>query len=158
MKAGRLRWIMNLWPPFLASGIRVLEISEDWREARVVLRNRWYNRNYVGVHFGGNLFSMTDPFWMLLIRECLGTDYVVWDSAAEIRFIAPGRREVFAHFKVTDEVLDEIRAATADGDKHLRWFDIPVDTADGQAIAHVRKQLYVRRKRSTPPVTTPDSG
>ena len=36
--------------------------AEDYRHARVELRQRWYNRNYVGTHFGGSLFAMTDPF------------------------------------------------------------------------------------------------
>lgn len=68
----RLRRMINLWPPFLFTGIRVLDIGADWRSARVRLRKRWYNSNYVGVHFGGSLFAMTDPFWMILVKECLG--------------------------------------------------------------------------------------
>ena len=35
---------------------------------------------------------MTDPFWMILVKECLGREYLVWDKAAEIEFVAPGRR------------------------------------------------------------------
>lgn len=139
--------MMNLWPPFVFSGIRVLEIGADWRRARVVLRRRWYNRNYVNSHFGGSLFAMTDAFWMILVMECLGRDYIVWDKAAEIEFVAPGREDVFAEFKVEESALEEIRVATANGDKFLRWFQVEVKTASGEIIARVRKQLYVRRKR-----------
>ena len=147
MKPARLRRLMNLWPPLFFSGIRVLEIGADWRSARAVLRRRWYNRNYVGVHFGGSLFAMTDPFWMILVKECLGRGYLVWDKAAEIEFVAPGRADVFAEFVLDDALLDELRAATADGAKHLRWFAVDVKTASGDVVARVRKQLYVRRKR-----------
>jgi acyl-coenzyme A thioesterase PaaI-like protein len=141
-----LRRLMNLWPPLLFSGIRVLEVSADWRRARVVLRKRGYNRNFVGTHFGGSLFAMTDPFWMILTMQCLGHDYIVWDKAAEIEFVAPGRSDVFADFEITEALLDEIRAATASGEKYLRWFDTEVRTAQGELIARVRKQLYVKRK------------
>lgn len=147
-KTRRLRWFMNLWPPLLFSGIRALAISDDWHHARVVLRRRWYNRNYVGTHFGGSLFAMTDPFWMILVLECLGRDYIVWDKAAEIEFVAPGRGDVFADFTVEDAVLDEIRAAAADGGKVLRWFEVAVRSPQGEVIARVRKQLYIRRKRA----------
>jgi acyl-coenzyme A thioesterase PaaI-like protein len=143
----RLRRLMNLWPPFLFSGIRVLDIAEDWRSARVVLRMRWYNRNYVGTHFGGSLFAMTDPYWMILVMECLGRDYIVWDKAADIEFVAPGRGDVFADFVVEEAALEEIRAATASGDKYLRWFPIDVRNGAGEVVARVRKQLYIRRKR-----------
>jgi acyl-coenzyme A thioesterase PaaI-like protein len=144
----RLRRLMNLWPPFLFSGIRVLDIAEDWRSARVILRMRWYNRNYVGTHFGGSLFAMTDPYWMILVMECLGRDYIVWDKAADIEFVAPGRGQVTADFIVEEAALEEIRAATANGDKYLRWFPIDVRNDSGEVIARVRKQLYIRRKRS----------
>jgi acyl-coenzyme A thioesterase PaaI-like protein len=143
----RLRRLMNLWPPFLFSGIRVLDIAEDWRSARVILRMRWYNRNYVGTHFGGSLFAMTDPYWMILVMECLGRDFIVWDKAADIEFVAPGRGDVFADFLVEEAALEEIRAATANGDKYLRWFPIDVRNGSGEVVARVRKQLYIRRKR-----------
>ena len=144
----RLRRVFNLWPPFLFAGIRVAEIAPDWRYARVRLKLAWYNRNYVRTQYGGNLFSMTDPFWMILVMECLGRDYIVWDKAGAIDFVAPGREDVYAEFRVEDTVLDEIRAATANGEKTLRWFETEVKTASGDVVARVRKQLYVRRKAS----------
>ena len=147
MTPSRLKLWVNWWPPFLFGGVRVLEISRDWRRARVQLKLRWYNRNYVGTQFGGLLFAMTDPFWMIMVMECLGSDYVVWDKAAEIEFVAPGRSDVFADFQVLDEDLAELRAAAAGGSKVLRWFAVDVRAADGSLVARVRKQLYVRLKR-----------
>ena len=146
LNARALRRILNLWPPFLFSGIRVAEIADDWRHARVELRMRPWNRNYVGTHFGGSLFAMTDPFWMVLVMHALGRDYIVWDKAGEIEFIKPGRGTVSARFDLDDGVLDAIRSATAEGDKHLRWFETDVVDAAGDPVARVRKQLYVRRK------------
>jgi acyl-coenzyme A thioesterase PaaI-like protein len=145
----RLRRVMNLWPPFLFSGIRVEEIGADWRYARVRLKLRWYNRNYVKTQFGGALFSMVDPFWMILTLEALGRDYIVWDKAGEIEFIAPGRADVIAEIRLDDAYLDELRAATANGEKYLRWCETQIKTADGELIARMRKQIYVRRKQKS---------
>lgn len=146
--ARTLRRALNLWPPFLFNGMRVLEWSDDWRRARVRLKLTWYNRNFVGTQFGGNLFSMTDPFWMIMTMQALGRDYIVWDKAGEIEFVAPGREAVYAEFHLDDGALDEIRAATANGEKYLRWFETRVATAGGEVVARLRKQIYVRRKRS----------
>jgi len=66
-----LRWGMNVWPPYLGAGIHVRSISGDWSEAVVELRARLLNRNYVGTHFGGSLFAMTDPFYALLLGQPL---------------------------------------------------------------------------------------
>jgi acyl-coenzyme A thioesterase PaaI-like protein len=148
MKASRLRHFMNLWPPFLFSGIHVARISDDFRHVRVELRQRWYNRNYVGTHFGGSLFAMTDPFWMIMVLRRLGRDYLVWDQAADIRFVKPGRGKVSVEFDLDEAVLDEIRAAASGGEKVLRWFEMDVRDGAGDVVARVRKQVYVRRKRT----------
>ena len=146
MRASTFRRLLNLWPPFLFNSIRVQHVAEDWSEARVVLRLRPWNRNYVRTQFGGNLFAMTDPFWMLLVMHQLGREYFVWDKAGAIDFVAPGRADVYARFKLEPALVDELRAAAASGEKVLRWFETDVMTADGEVVARVRKQLYVRLK------------
>jgi len=153
MKAARLRRVLNLYPPFLFAGIRVERVDDDFRYARVRLKLRWYNRNYVGTQFGGNLFSMTDPFWMIMTMQNLGRDYVVWDKAAEIDFVAPGREDVFAEFRLDPAVLDTMRAATEGGEKYLHWYETEVKTAAGELVARLRKQVYVRRKRRDAPAS-----
>jgi acyl-coenzyme A thioesterase PaaI-like protein len=107
---------------------------------------RPWNRNYVGTHFGGSLFAMTDPFWMLMVLHHLGRDHYVWDKAAEIEFVKPGRGTVQTSFTLDDGLLEALRAEAAGGAKVLRWFDNDVVDAQGEVVARVRKQLYVRRK------------
>jgi acyl-coenzyme A thioesterase PaaI-like protein len=147
MTPARLRWLFRVWPPYLFSGIRVTHLADDWSRARVELRARWYNRNYVGTHFGGSLFAMTDPFWMILLIRRLGPGYRVWDKAADIEFVKPGRGTVVAEFVLDEATVADIRAATEGGDKHLRWFETAVVDAQGEVVARVRKQVYVRRAR-----------
>jgi hypothetical protein len=146
MRASTFRRLLNLWPPFLINAIRVQSLSADYSKANVVLRLRPWNRNYVRSQFGGNLFAMVDPFWMLLAMNQLGPDYYVWDKAGTIEFVAPGYEDVYAHFELEPAIVDELRAAAAGGEKVLRWFETEVKTASGAVIARVRKQLYVRLK------------
>jgi acyl-coenzyme A thioesterase PaaI-like protein len=146
MRASTLRRLMNLWPPFLFNGIRVKHIAPDWSTVSVQLRLRFWNRNYVRTQFGGNLFSMTDPMWMIMVMHSLGRNYYVWDKSATIEFVAPAKEDVFAHFVLSPSVLDELRSAAADGSKVLPWFEVDVKTAAGAVVARVRKQLYVRLK------------
>src|SRR5690606_3003950 len=126
------RRLVNLWPPLLFAGIQVTHISEDFRRVDVALKLRWYNRNNVGTQFGGSLFSMTDPWYMLMLMHNLGSDYYVWDKQADIEFIAPGRGKVSAHFHLDDEALARIRANTANGEKYLPCFTIDVVDGDHQ--------------------------
>jgi len=107
----------------------------------------WYNTNYVRTHFGGSLYSMVDPMYMLLLMRRLGNDYIVWDKSASIDFIRPGKGKVMARFELTDERVEEIRAATANGDKMLPEWDVDIVDESGELVARVHKVLYVRRKK-----------
>ncbi|MGY6553228.1 MAG: DUF4442 domain-containing protein [Wenzhouxiangella sp.] len=148
MKAPYLRWLMNVWPPFRFAGIRVREIANDFRYARVELRMGLTNRNYVNVHFGGSLFAMADPFYMLMYMKNLGPDFVVWDKAAEIDFVRPGRGRVTAEFRLDEADLERARAETADGERLLVTHPVKVVDAEGVLVASIQRTIYIRRKHS----------
>lgn len=147
----RMRRGMNLYPPYLFSGIRIDSISEDWRHCRARIVLRWYNRNAVGTIFGGTLFAVTDGPWALMLMQLLGPDYYVWDRAAEIRYISPGRGTVFTDFVIPPETEREIRAAAASGEKVEPWFENEIRDASGIVVAQARRQLYVRLKKRARP-------
>ncbi|MDR3607808.1 MAG: DUF4442 domain-containing protein [Oligoflexia bacterium] len=142
-----MRFFFNIYPPYFGSGIKVEKIASDYKYLRVALKLRFYNRNYVGTQFGGSIYSMTDPHFMFLLINNLGSDYVVWDKAARIEFVKPGRAHLIAEFRINDELLATIKEKTKTGEKYV--FDLPVTVHDinGQVIAEVFKTLYVRRKR-----------
>lgn len=148
LKAGVFRRLVNLWPPLLFSGIRARVIRDDYRYIEATMKLRWYNRNYVGVHFGGSLFAMTDPWYMLMLMHNLGSDYYVWDKRGTIEFIAPGRGEVRASFHIDEAILEEIRERTASGEKYLPEFHIDIRDEQEQVVARVHRVLYVRQKRA----------
>lgn len=139
--------LMNLYPPYLGAGIRVAEMSDDRRYVRVEMTLRFYNRNYVGTHYGGSLFSMCDPFYMLMVLENLGPDYVVWDRRSTIEFKKPGRGRVRAEFVLTPERIEEIRKQAATGEKVEPQFAVDILDEEDEVVATVDKTLYVRRKR-----------
>lgn len=143
----RLRNLLRIYPPFIGAGIRVARISPDMREIDVELRQHWWNENYVGTHYGGSLYSMTDPFYMLMLMHNLGKDYIVWDKAATIRFRKPGKGPVRAQFRLTEAQIEEVRARLEQEDKIEPTFVVEVRDEAGEVVAEVEKLLYIRRKR-----------
>ena len=136
--------MINFYPPLLGAGIRSQVIDE--RTIRVEMKLTALNRNIVGVHFGGSLYAMCDPWFMLILMRALGTEYIVWDKAASIQFLKPGRGTVTATFHIPQERIDEIRLAADGGQKIEPTFTVDVLDAQGEAIARVEKLLYVRKK------------
>lgn len=140
-----MRRFMNCWPPFLGAGIRVKRLQSDWKEIDVEMKLRRWNANYVGTHYGGSLYSMTDPFFMLMLIENLGRGYIVWDKSASIRFKKPGKGTVSASFRLSDLQIQEIREALTTQDKIDRMFLVEVKDESGTIVAEVQKQIHVRR-------------
>ncbi|HSN86981.1 MAG TPA: DUF4442 domain-containing protein [Thermoanaerobaculia bacterium] len=140
------RWLirlLNLYPPYLGAGVRV-KASPDLRTFDVRMKLRWWNRNYVGTQFGGSLYTMCDPFYMLILIEALGRGYVVWDKAATIRFRRPGTGAVRATFHIPEERIREIREAADRGEKVEPVFTVEIRDDKGEVIAEVEKLLYIR--------------
>lgn len=142
-----LRLGLNLYPPYLGTGITVTEIADDLRSIRVKMPLTCYNRNYVGTHFGGSLYAMCDPFFMLMVLKNIGNDYVVWDKEARIRFVRPGRGTVQAHFRLTGDELDALRRAADREGRAEQVFSVDVTDTKNRVVARVDKRIYVRRKR-----------
>jgi hypothetical protein len=138
--------LINWWPPLWGAGIRVESISEGFHTIRVALKMRWYNKNIVGVHYGGSLYSMCDPWYMLQMMELLGRDFVVWDKAASIRFKKPGMGTLRAEFHIGPEQVKEIKATMQVKEKHDFVFNVSVHNANGEVVAEVEKVVYVRWK------------
>jgi acyl-coenzyme A thioesterase PaaI-like protein len=146
-----LRLALNWWSPFRGAGIRVRHIGPGLRSVTVEMRLRPSNRTDGGAHFGGSLYAMTDPFFAMMVRANLGDDYLVWDKAGAIEYVAPGRGSVWARLELSDADLEHIRRMTAAGDKHLHLFRIDIKDDEGMVVARVEKMVYVRRRREGVP-------
>ena len=142
-----LRWKFNLFPAYRGTGARITYIAGDYREVRVRLPLSWRSRNYVGTIFGGSLYGAVDPVYMIMLIKLLGPEYIVWDKAAGIRFLKPGRGTLYATFRIGEEELQSIRKATESGPVDRTY---NVELVDAGSVSHVAvtKTIYVRRKGS----------
>ena len=151
------KWLLyrfiNFWPPYLGSGIRVTRLALDEGVVEVELKFKWWNHNYVGTQYGGSLYSMCDPFFMLILMEHLGSRFIVWDKSASIRFRSPGRGPVRARFEIPLEQIERIRDEALREGKSEPVFVTQVVDGAGQVIAEVEKLVHVKkdRKKKAPP-------
>lgn len=137
---------INLYPPLLGMGIRVRSVNDDSTRFEVQLKSTWYNRNLFGTHFGGALYTMSDPFYVFIVILNLGRDYIVWDQSAAIRFLRPARGTITGVFEITPARLLEMRAKVDRLGKQAFTFETRLLDAAGEAVAEVTKTVHVRRK------------
>lgn len=143
----RFKWMLNLYPPYIGAGIKVKQISSDWKQMIICMKLRWYNRNAVGSHFGGSLYSMIDPHLMLMLMQLLGRNYIIWDKSAEIEYISAARTQVTAKINLFDADIEKILKRTESGDKYLPSFEIAITDENNQLVARVKKTLYIKKKK-----------
>ena len=149
MKSLRLflfRMMFNLYPPYIGAGIHITHISPDYKTFDVRMKLRVYNKNYFGTHFGGSLYSMCDPFFTIILIKNLGSEYIVWDKHASIRFKKPGRNTINARFHIPKERIHEIQHLADMNGKTEPVFMVDLIDDDNTVIAQVEKTVYVRRK------------
>lgn len=138
--------LINFYPPYIGAGISIKEINEDYTSITVQMKMRWWNRNLVGTHFGGSLYSMCDPFYMFILIQNLGKNYIVWDKAASIEFKKPGLKTVFANFSISKEEINTIKEKVDVEGKGNFTFYTEVLNEQKETIAKVEKVVYVRKK------------
>ncbi|QIA63916.1 DUF4442 domain-containing protein [Vibrio astriarenae] len=145
-KPNVVRFALNIWPPFWGAGIKIISISDDFRQVKMRLKLRWWNKNANRTQYGGSMFSLTDPVYALMLMGILGPKYYVWDKEASINFIKPGGTDLYADFELSQQQLDEIWALTSTGEKCFPEFVVHVKDRSGEVVAEVERKLYIRKK------------
>lgn len=139
--------MVNHFAPFSGAGISLDKIDLKNYHIRVKMPLTRKNKNIVGVHFGGSLYSMVDPFFMTLLMYHLGSEYIVWDKAASIEFLTPGRSTVYADIRIDAQEIQTILSLSDQYAPVYRNYIVNIIDESGLRIAEVHKTVYVRRKK-----------
>jgi hypothetical protein len=137
---------INWYPPYLFSGIKVVDYNEEFTYFKTQLKLTWWNRNLVGTAFGGSLYAMCDPFFMFILMINLGREYIVWDKTAFIDFKSPGKGLVFAEFQLSQSEIQRIKEEVDQKGKGVFEFPCEVRSKSGELVASLVKGVYVRKK------------
>ena len=137
---------VSLYPPYLGAGIKLKSVNEDFTRFKVQMKMHWYNRNIFGTHFGGSLYAMSDPFFVFIVMNFLGKEYIVWDKSAKINFKKPGKGTVEAVFEISNDKLSELKKDADEKGKNTYIFTTEITNSDNETIAVVEKEIYVKKK------------
>ena len=138
--------LLSYWPPYFFAGISVLSINKEFTKIVVQMKQRPWNTNYVGSHFGGSLYSMCDPFFMFILLYHL-KGHIIWDKSAEIKFLKPAFGKVTATFEISKDTIVQMKKEALESFSYSPVFQASVVDSKGEAVASLRKVLYVRKKK-----------
>lgn len=136
--------MMNLWPPLLGSGVRIAEISEDWRFARVELNLSFWNANMHGAAFGGTLYAMTDFLFGTLVARVMGFEYEAWTRTGTFQYLAPGRDGAYMEVTFTEDHEQWVRDTVAEDGYCNVAYTCVIKNRDGSVVGIGQQDLHVR--------------
>ena len=144
------KYLLNHFAPFQGAGISIdkLDLKNAYIRVKMPLTRK--NKNIVGVHFGGSLYAMVDPFYMTILMYHLGDKYIVWDKSGSIDFLTPGRDTVYADIRIDHSEIEHIKALAANHAPVYRNYSVNILDESGLRIAEVHKTVYIRRKKPKP--------
>jgi uncharacterized protein (TIGR00369 family) len=137
--ARRLEW----FPPFRAMGIRVLELSESWDRARILLPLNAHTRNPGGSMFGGAIAALADPIAALACARRF-PGYWVWTRDLQVDFLREGRTDLELRFEFDPELARRIELELARRGRCTPGFEYGLYLADGRMAAHVINHVALR--------------
>lgn len=142
-----LKLRINTYAPYVGAGIKIEHISLDQGLCVVSMGLNALNKNIVGTQFGGSLYSMVDPFYMLMLMHQLGSSYVVWDKSSHINFVAPGSSKVTARMKIPSGEIITIQELAKEGDAVFREYEVDIVDEQQKVVATVTKTIYIRLRK-----------
>ena len=134
----RLEW----YPPFHAMRVRVLELDQHWRRARLLLPLA-PNRNPGGGMFGGAMACLADPIAALACNRMF-PGYEVWTRALTLDFAQESRTDMELRFLFEPGTENDIRHQLRERGRSTPTFEYAFFDTDDQSCATVRCRVAIR--------------
>lgn len=142
----KILYFNYLFHCYRRTGVKILTLSEDFKFCQICIPLNWKTRGFFGTLFGGSIYGAVDPVLMVMFNMILGKNYVVWDKAATIRFLKPGKTDLFANFEISDEHIERVKAEVNENGKTEIEYVVAVQDNSGIDHAIIEKVLHIRGK------------
>lgn len=142
-----LKWAIRFYPPLFFQRIWVKKFDKDFRGVEVKIGKSLLNTNYNQSIFGGTIFAASDPFYALLFDQILkrrGLKTRVWLKSAEIKYLKPGRSNLYFTIKLSDQAIDEAEHILRTAGKFVKAYPIEIVNDHGEICASVMNEVYIR--------------
>ncbi len=144
-----VRWLLNLYPPFLFQGVRVREITPDFLSARLEVKRSLLTRNLNGTTFGGAIFAAADPihsmlYWQLFARR--GERVRVWLAGARIEYRRPARSRLTLDVKLDAEDVELALEELRDKGRTRRTHGLEAVDEAGELCARIEVDVWAGRR------------
>ena len=139
--------MMNRWPPSIANRIKVVDISEDFMKAKMVIKQSWLNSAFDKIMFGGTTYSGMDMYYGMalpLILSTRGIEAYVFTKEANIKYLKAVKSDLTVFFELTEKEIDSYVNGIKKKNKHEEWLTVKGYDNEEELCAETKLLTYVR--------------
>jgi uncharacterized protein (TIGR00369 family) len=133
------------YPPFKAMDVRVLELPDNWCQARICLPLNKTNRNPGGSMFGGCIASLADPIPALACYRQF-PDFAVWTRELQVDFRRPGLSDLELRFELPQARVTQIAQELQQRGRSTPCFEFGFYDRENMLVAWVLNRVAIRPK------------
>ena len=144
-----IKWIIRLYPPFLLQRIWVQKIYKGFRGADIKINHSLLTLNFGKAVFGGTIYAAIDPFYALLFGQLLRNEnynITVWLKSASIKFLKPGRCDLYYSIRITDKMIQELETELNSNGVFVKSYAIEIYSKTGELHAVAKNEIYIKKK------------
>ena len=136
-----------MWVPFIFNRIKIIHISDDFKQIDVRLKLSFWNRNPGKALWGGAIFSAADSFFPIILKQNAllnGIETDFFTKSTNVSYLKPSKTDLMFNFNVSDdEVSSMIDILNRDG-KNQEWHTVYGIDKHGDKCVKVKIQPYLR--------------
>ena len=135
--------LLELYPPFWFMGVKLIKLTNDYRELHLVLPLRWYGKNLHGTMFGGFICAVSDPL-LALMCEKIFPGISAWTKSHYVDFLRPAKSDLVLRAMVTKKDVRTIRQSLKNNRRATHSFEFYFYDSNEHKVARVINTVFLR--------------
>ena len=149
LKPNELKYMLNLWFPFLVNRIKIISITNDFHQMNIQLKHSFWNRNPNKSIWGGSITSALDPFFPIMIKQIMlikgiRTDF--FSKAVHVEFIKQIHTHVFFQFRINETEIMTVENSLEINGKYEDWHTVNGLDSNGNICVKGKVEVYLRKR------------
>ena len=139
--------MMNKWPPAISNRIKIVGITDDFMNAKMVITRSWLNSAQDQIMFGGTSYSGMDMYYGMalpLIMKKWGIDAYAFTKEAKIEYIKPVTTDLTVLFKLTEKTIGYYKNGLEKRKKHEEWLTVEGYNEEKELCVRTELLMYLR--------------
>jgi hypothetical protein len=147
LNSQQLAKMMNKWPPAISNRIKIVGITDDFMNAKMMITRSWLNSAQDQIMFGGTTYSGMDMYYGMalpLIMKKWGIDSYAFTKEAKIEYIKPVTTDLTVLFKLTDKTIEDYKNGLEKSKKHEEWLTVEGYNEEKELCVRTELLMYLR--------------